>query len=293
MSTETSDKGEARKGGGISSKLFATAIIILVLAISALGYYAYTLRNANSSLNEQLADLSKNYTSLNAQYESLKANYMSLDTRCNSLEANYTLLNSQYGYLLNNYTSLKADYTSLEANYTSLKNQYDSLMANYTSLNAQYNSLLSNYNNLEVSYTSLKNQYDSLLSNYNSLEAAYNDLANKYSNAQAIINLAVSRTLEKDKPVQIPAGSSTYLAYSLNYAGYLVITFSANGNIYFYVGGNGTYGSYSIRYPYSSSFVASSGSFIVPVLPGTTYVNIYNPSIVFGVSVTITITYVY
>jgi len=266
MSTEVSDKGEARKGGDISSKLFATAVIILALAVSALGYYAYTLRNANSDLNEQLAALNKNYTSLNAQYESLKANY-----------------------------------TSLEANYTSLKNQYDSLSASYASLNAQYSSLLSSYNSLEASYSSLKNRYDSLLANYtslntqynsllsiyNSLEAEYNNLANKYSDAQAIINLERSETLEKDKPVQIPRSSSTYLKYGLNYAGYLVITFSATGNVYFYVGN----GNYWVRYPTDGT--ASSGSFIEPVLPGTTYVYIYNPSLFFGTSVTISITYVY
>jgi len=270
MSTEASDKEEARKGGGISLKLFATVAIILVLAVSALGYYAYTLKNANNSLNEQLADLNKNYTSLNAQYESLKANYTSLEASC---------------------TSLKNQYDSLMANYTSLNAQYNSLLSNYISLEASYSSLKNQYDSLLANYTSLNTQYDSLLSNYNSLEVEYNNLAIKYNDTLAIVNLALSRTLERNTPVQVPAYSSTYLTYRLSYAGYLVITFSATGGVYFYVGN----GDYWVRYPSpsSSSSVASSGSFIVPVLPGTTYVYIYNPALFTGASVTISITYVY
>jgi len=133
------------------------------------------------------------------------------------------------------------------------------------------------------------------LSIYNSLEAEYKNLANKYSEAQAIIYLEKSETLEKDKLVQIPAGSSACFAYNLSYTGYLVITFSAVGNVYFYVGN----GSYWVRYPSGCNspsgcpIAASSGSFIVPVLPGTTYVRIYTPSIYAGSNITITVTYVY
>jgi len=48
-----------------------------------------------------------------------------------------------------------------------------------------------------------------------------------------------------------------------------------------------------VRYPTDCGSSTDSGRFIVPVLPGTTYIYIYNPSWFFGVSVTITVEYVY
>lgn len=105
----------------------------------------------------------------------------------------------------------------------------------------------------------------------------------------AIIRLEKRTTLEKDKPIQIPANSYTTLVYSLEYAGYIEITFQATRNVYFYVSN----GDYWVRHPTNCNTYTDSGRFIVPVLPGTTYIKIYNPSLLFGVSVTITVVYVY
>jgi len=104
---------------------------------------------------------------------------------------------------------------------------------------------------------------------------------------RAIVDLKKNETVEENKPVQIPRSSHIYLSYSFKYAGYLVITFSATGGVYFYVGN----GDYWVRYPTEGT--VSLGRFIVPVIPGTTYVYIYNPSLLSGASVTITITCVY
>jgi len=57
--------------------------------------------------------------------------------------------------------------------------------------------------------------------------------------------------------------------------------------MYFYVDN----GNYWVRYPTEGT--ASSGGFIAPVLLGTTYVHIYNPFLLSGVSVTVTVEYVY
>jgi hypothetical protein len=71
--------------------------------------------------------------------------------------------------------------------------------------------------------------------------------------------------------------------------GYIRIDFTASGPVYFRVY-NLSYG-YSIRYPESG--IETSGRFIVPVLPGTTYVYIEHPALLIGASATFTITYVY
>jgi len=156
------------------------------------------------------------------------------------------------------------------------------LEAEVSDLSDQYNSLKAQYDKLLADYSSLQNEHAQLLNKYNSLEAAY-------SESQAIIGLKKSTVLAKDKPVQLPANSYRYFEYDLQYAGYLQITFSATGNVYFYVGN----GDYWVRYPSDYSKTAASGSFIVPVLPGATYVYIYNPSLFSGVSVTVSIEYVY
>jgi len=123
----------------VSLKLFISVLVVVIIVLSMLGFYVYTLVGVNSELGVRVASLSSNYSLLNTQYESLLNNYTSLT---------------------NNYTLLNARYSSLEVNYSTLKYQYDTLFNNYTMLKS--------------SYELLKTQYEQLLNDYETLKAKYN-----------------------------------------------------------------------------------------------------------------------
>jgi len=111
----------------VSLKLFITVLVVIIIVLSILGFYVYTLVGVDSELRVRVASLSSNYSLLSTRYESLLNNYSSLKTE-------YTALNNRCNALITNYTALKANYellntrySSLEADYNTLKNQYDTL----------------------------------------------------------------------------------------------------------------------------------------------------------------------
>jgi len=252
----------------VSLTAFAVTTVVLVIISGILGFYVYTLASQYNSLKARYDELLGEYSALESSYEALHSNYTSLSSDCSALKDEHNILLNRYNILYPLYKELHSDYISPVFEYIPLQAQYDALLANYTALSNNYDSL--------------KQKYENLSNSYSTLQSAYNEL-------QAIVNLNESKVLAEDKPVQLPANSYVYLEYDLSYAGYLRITFSATGDVYLYVGN----GDYWVRYPSDYSKTATSGSFIVPVLPGTTYIYIYNPSLLSGRSVTITVEYTY
>jgi len=137
---------------------------------------------------------------------------------------------------------------------------------------------------------SLQNQIAYLNSRIAELENKVSILENRVRELENIVYLRVSIVLDRDKTVNIPANSYTILRYSTPYAGYLRISFTATQGVYIWVGSSFT-GEWYYLYPRDG--YATSGSFIVPVLPGTTSIYIGNPSWFLGVTVTLIIEYVY
>ena len=151
-----------------------------------------------------------------------------------------------------------------------------------------YYSYVTTVNNKDAQISSLQSQ----IANLNS---RVKDLENRVRELEDIVNLRVKIVLDKDKTMNIVANSYITLEYDTHYAaGYLKISFTATRDIYIWVA-NDYVGGHYYRYPVPERgyTYASSGSFIVPVLPGTTYIRIYNPSLFSGVTVTITIEYIY
>ena len=109
-----------------------------------------------------------------------------------------------------------------------------------------------------------------------------------------IVNLKVKSNLERDKTVNIPAGEEIVLSYNTPYGGYLLVRYTATGGVCMWFE-NTFVGGYYYRYPVPTSgfSYASSGSFVVPVLPGTTTIHIVNPDLLLGATVTLTIEYYY
>jgi hypothetical protein len=84
-----------------------------------------------------------------------------------------------------------------------------------------------------------------------------------------MVYLRVSTVLDKDKAVNIPANNYTILSYSTPCAGYIKVSFTATQRAYIWVGSSFT-GEWYCLYPRED--FATSGSFVVPVLPGATYI---------------------
>ena len=148
------------------------------------------------------------------------------------------------------------------------------------------------YTNLQSQITNLSNEKNALTSEKASLQSQVTSFQNQLNDLNAIVNLQKSQVLDRDKTVNLAAGKDATLSYSTAYAGYVTISFTATTGVYFWVQSSFTGTNYA-RYPSTSPDTATSGSFTIPVTKGTTYLYIRNPALLFGASVTFTITYVY
>lgn len=222
----------------------------------------------------------------NQQLTRLQSNYDTLLNEKNSLQNNYNALNSTYSSLLTSYNTLYSQSGSLQSDYNTLQSQYSSLQSNYNSLQSSYNYYYSAYNSLSASYSNLQSSYSSLQSSYSSLQIDRDNLYN-------IVNLGKSQTLDTNRPVSLTCSGSQTISYSMSYAGYITITFNAQRQIYLEAYSSYIYTWYA-RYPLSGT--ATSGTFKIPVLPGTTSIYIQDmPGILEtgGQTVVLSATYVY
>jgi hypothetical protein len=131
---------------------------------------------------------------------------------------------------------------------------------------------------------------NNLQSKYNDLQGKYNDLQSKYKDLNDTVYLKKSAVLDKDKAINIPAMGHQTLPYTTAYAGYIIVEFKSPGTIYFLVGSTLAGGWYA---QYTSYGAVTNGRLMVPVFPGTTNLDIRNADPISGVTVTITVTYIY
>jgi hypothetical protein len=166
----------------------------------------------------------------------------------------------------------------------------------YAQSESKFGSLYSNYTTLQTEKLNLQNSFAPLQANYSSLSANYSSLSANYSlvsaerdNLLKIVNLEKSVALEQGLLFDVYSDSYYEWHYVVDYAGYLVISFSSSAAPVFFTLNNGDNG-YQVRYPADSS---SGGTFIVPVLPGSNRLYINNPDLFAVTSVLLDITYVY
>jgi predicted nuclease with TOPRIM domain len=157
------------------AKNYLIGIVILAIAVAALGAL-YAMNNA------KLASLSSEYETLKAKYANLQTNYTNLQTHYNSLQ-------SLYNALKINYTNLKTKHNILETNYTNIQSTYLNLQAQYNSLQSQYNILKTNYTKLQDQYNKIYNEYQLLRSQYNVLQARYQQLETNYTNLKTLFEI--------------------------------------------------------------------------------------------------------
>ena len=198
-------------------------------------------------------------------------------------QAESVSLNSQITSLENGLTTASSTIASLQGQLSSTQSQLTSANAQILSLGNDLSAGKSQIANLQSQVSSYQNQASSYQNQVATLQSQNNDLQN-------IVNLAAYAAQASSVPISQAAGQmSPVTSFTANYAGYIVVSGSSSSGSG-YVRVTDTYSSYpynSYNYPFSTS-----GSVIVPVLPGTITVY-YGNNDAAAVTATISVMYYY
>ena len=194
-----------------------------------------------------------------------------MTNQLNSLQLEKSRLESTIKNLTDRNNALSAEKARLEKEAENLTEQVNNLLLERARLENIVNNLTAENEELKNEILSLQNQITYLNNTIAELKNKNSVLENRVNELENIIYLRVSTILDKDKTVNIPANDYTILTYSTPYAGYIRVSFTATQGVYIWVGGSFT-GEWYYRYPREG--FATSGSFIVLVLPGATYIYI-------------------
>jgi cell division protein FtsB len=260
------------EGKGSGRKILAIfSVVIAILAVLA-GFLYYSYITTVYAKDAQIL-------ALKYENDGLKSNVSALTNENQGLKERIKNLTDQLN-------SLYLEKSRLESVIKNLTDQYNALTAEKSRLEREIEGLNNRIKSLTDERARLLNDIKSLTDQVNSLTAENNRLKAEINDLRRIVNLQVRVVLDRDKTVNIPANRYIILTYSTPYAGYIRISFTATQAIFIWVGSSFTGSWYS-------QINGTFGDFIVPVLPGTTSIYISNPSLFFGVTVTLTIEYVY
>jgi len=215
----------------VSTKVFASTIIVLILVSIFSGYYIYTLMSRVADLESQLNNWIAKYNQLKSEHEDIQSRYVRLSQDYSALKSQHEDLLSRYNRLeldykniVNNYNVLFQKFSELRENYTALQNNYITLMMQYSMLLKSYNELKTSYESLQLSYAQLQSQYQSLLSDYNTLMMRYVALNNSYIsllNAYGLLKSSYEQLINKYNDLaskySILYNEYTVLLYNYNY----------------------------------------------------------------------------
>jgi len=216
--------------------------------------------------------------------DSLKQQVEDLNSLVNTLQSQVSSLSSERDALIQ-------ENEDLNTQITMLQNQIKNMQTQVAHLQDQINVLAGERDSLMRQVNMLQNQVDYLQGLVDNLWGQIDYLQGQLDYYESIVNLELSTVLADDEVIAIPGDSYHVLSYTTEYAGYLIIEFTATSDISIHIGSNFT-GEYYYTYP--SNETATNGTFYVPVFPGTTYICLDNRgSFRPGVTVTITITYIY
>lgn len=231
------------------------------------------------------------YNNSNQTVETQKVIIADIKGKLNATTLVNTRLSGQITTLTNEKETLQNQIKTLTNQTALLQSHVAKLSANVTTLNGQIvdlNTLLTNNNakisNLTTSNTNLKNQITTI-------NAQITTLQSKISNQTTIINMGKSLVFADDKNVTVLANQASYLEYKTNFAGYLGINFSSGSGVYLEIGSSEFATTWYGYYPNTGT--TSVGSFKIPVMPGTTYIKIVNPSLTNDSLIFYYITYYY
>ena len=164
----------------------------------------------------------------------------------------------------------------------------DALQREYVSLYDSCVLLEDYYDNLTGMYSELRAEYDQLLGNNKELLRDYYNLTVEYDD---VLNFRKEVLLVDGESVYLPIEANVSYSFELPFAGYIAMEFSADDDVYVWVGSSMLDDVYYYRYPMFPE-TAEVGSFVVPVAPDLR-VFVGNPNEFNGVRVEFTINFVY
>lgn len=285
------------EGKVVSRKLVvALGIIIIILAGALAGSFVYN----NSLLNSKDAQI----TNLQNQAKELQDEINTLEALKSQLQAwlsgNKTALEQVREWLSKNKTYYEGKVAELQKQITELQKQVEVLQVwlngNKTLLILTQQWLNGNKTyyegkiaELQKQITELQKQVSDLQNQVASLQKQVKDLQNQVNELLSIVDLKVTKTLEKDKTINLPPGGNITLSYPMDYAGYITITFTASGTTVFAIGSDSTNPTWYFWWVSDGTLTSCK----IPVTRGTTYIGFANPSSFSGLTVTFTLEYTY
>jgi prefoldin subunit 5 len=215
----------------------------------------------------------------------------SLNANVNATTLENTKLQSQVTILTTEKNTLQTQLSSLATETASLQSKLVALSANVTSLQDEVGNLSAQLGTKNLEINNLTAASNGLRSQISSLNTQIGTLQTQFANQTSIVNMEKSIELEYDKHITIPADTVSYLSYKTNFAGYIAVMFTSTSGVFFDMGSTQVSDTWFGTYPRTGTAV--TGSFKVPVMPGTTYIKITNPSLTTEAVVYLYLTYIY
>ena len=250
--------------------VYQSFVVVLTLVVIVLGVSYYNSNQDAIAKASTIASLNVKVNTTILEKTKLLGQVTTLTTEKNTLQ-------TQLGSLATETASLKSKLVQLSANVTSLSGEVKSLSTELSAKEVKVGNLTAVNGNLRSQVTSLNNQVSTLQI--------------QLSNQTSIGNMAKNMVLENDKHITIPVNTVSYLSYKTNFSGYIAVMFTSTSGVYFDMGSSQVSDTWFGTYPRTGTAV--TGNFKVPVMPGTTYIKIMNPSMTTEAVVYCYLTYIY
>ena len=170
-----------------NAKLFLSVVLVAVVLVSAVGYYAvhskyvvsanesdiaklqaiaqqynktaWSMNQTIASLQSQINNLSSQLNNANAKESTFQKEASSTATNISTYQGTINLLKSEYGNLTGLYTSALNTIAAKDAAIGGLSGTISSLKLNISNMNTTINSMNNMINSLNQNLSSLKNEY--------------------------------------------------------------------------------------------------------------------------------------
>jgi|GEM_PF-6743324 len=147
------------------------------------------------------------------------------------------------------------------------------------------------YENITMMYSEIRGEYEVLSENNRALIKNNYNMTILIDEYEEILTYGKELILVENESVLLDIKSNSSYVYEIPYSGYIVLNFTANDDIFIWIGSSIVDGIYYSRYPNFPETVESA-EFIVPIAPDL-YVFIGNPNEFNAVRVNFTIKFVY
>ncbi len=200
-----------------NTKLFLSVVLVAVVLVSAVSYYAvhskyvvsanesniaklqaiaqqynktaWSMNQTIASLQSQINNLSSQLNNANAKEATFQKEASSKATNISTYQGTINLLKSEYGNLTGLYTSALNTISAKDAAIGGLSGTISNLKLNISNMNTTINSMNSSINSLDQNLSVLKSKYDNLTKTYYLTDF----VPNKFTNLSSSFNGDISK----------------------------------------------------------------------------------------------------